>query len=46
MTAIDIMIRSDCNLVNACKRIIDLPNDDLNEVDFIVVGGGVAGKII
>lgn len=44
MTAADIMIRSDCFLVDSCRRVVDRPHADGEEVDFIVVGGGVAGK--
>jgi hypothetical protein len=44
MTAADIMIKSDCFLIDSCRRVIDQPYDDIDEVDFIVVGGGAAGK--
>lgn len=44
MIAADIMLRSDCFLMDSCRRITDQHIDDLHEVDFIVVGGGVAGK--
>jgi len=44
MTAADILIRSDCALIDSCRRVVDKPHDDVDEVDFIVVGGGVAGK--
>lgn len=43
MNAADILIRSDCLLINSCKRVVHDPINDLAEVDFIVVGGGVAG---
>jgi len=46
MTAADTMIRSDCLLVDPCRRVIDRPHDDVEEVDFVVVGGGAAGKDI
>lgn len=44
MTAIDSMVRSDCFLVDSCRRVVYRPSDNVEEVDFIVVGGGVAGK--
>lgn len=44
MTAADIMVRSDCNLIDSCRRVVDEPNDNVEEVDFIVVGGGASGK--
>lgn len=44
MTAADIMIRSDCQLVDSCRRVVDQSYDNVEEVDFIVVGGGVGGK--
>ena len=44
MVAADIMIRSDCALIDSCKRVTDNPQDGVDEVDFIVVGGGAAGK--
>lgn len=44
MIAADILIRSDCALINSCRRVVDQPHDDVDEVDFIVVGGGVGGK--
>lgn len=46
MNAADILIRSDCQLIDSCKRVVHDPINDLAEVDFIVVGGGVAGKQI
>lgn len=45
MIAADILIRSDCTLIDSCRRVVDQPHNDVSEVDFIVVGGGVAGKI-
>lgn len=44
MIAADILIRSDCTLIDSCRRVVEQPPDDDDEVDFIVVGGGVAGK--
>jgi len=44
MIAADILIRSDCALIDSCKRVIEQPHDDIDEVDFIVVGGGASGK--
>lgn len=44
MITADIMVRSDCNLIDSCRRVVDQPNDDIEEVDFIVVGGGAGGK--
>lgn len=46
MIAADIMIRSDCNLVDACRRVVDRPQKDYEEVDFVVVGGGTGGKYL
>jgi len=46
MIAADILIRSDCALIDSCRRVVEQPHDDLDEVDFIVVGGGVAGKLV
>ncbi|CAI6360331.1 unnamed protein product [Macrosiphum euphorbiae] len=46
MTAADILIRSDCALIDSCRRVVDQPHDDVEEVDFIVVGGGVAGPVV
>lgn len=46
MIAADILIRSDCALIDSCRRVVEHPYDDFDEVDFIVVGGGVAGKKI
>lgn len=46
MIAADILIRSDCALIDSCRRVVEQPQDDLDEVDFIVVGGGVAGKLV
>lgn len=44
MAAADTMVRSDCFLVDSCRRVVYRPSDDVEEVDFVVVGGGVAGK--
>jgi len=46
MIATDALITSDCALVNPCKRVTDRPYDGVEEVDFVVVGGGVAGKYV
>ncbi|XP_026806318.1 glucose dehydrogenase [FAD, quinone]-like isoform X1 [Rhopalosiphum maidis] len=46
MIAADILIRSDCVLIDSCRRVIEQPHDDVDEVDFIVVGGGVAGPVV
>ncbi|KAF0772820.1 glucose dehydrogenase [Aphis craccivora] len=46
MIAADILIRSDCALIDSCRRVVEQPHDDLDEVDFIVVGGGVAGPVV
>lgn len=44
LTSADIMIKSDCSLIDTCSRITDVNLDDYQVADFIVVGGGVAGK--
>ncbi|XP_015365792.1 PREDICTED: glucose dehydrogenase [FAD, quinone]-like isoform X3 [Diuraphis noxia] len=46
MIAADILIRSDCALIDSCRRVIEQPHDDIDEVDFIVVGGGVSGPVV
>ncbi|KAE9544183.1 hypothetical protein AGLY_001362 [Aphis glycines] len=46
MIAADILIRSDCALIDSCRRVVEQPHDDHDEVDFIVVGGGVAGPVV
>ncbi|XP_025422177.1 glucose dehydrogenase [FAD, quinone]-like isoform X3 [Sipha flava] len=46
MVAADILIRSDCYLIDSCRRVVEQPNADEEEVDFVVVGGGVAGPVI
>lgn len=47
MTSADIMIRSDSTFTDPCSRITNDNQDnnsEVDEVDFIVVGGGVAGN--
>ncbi|XP_050526375.1 glucose dehydrogenase [FAD, quinone]-like [Daktulosphaira vitifoliae] len=46
MTVADILIRSDCHLVNGCRKIVDNLDDTIEEADFIVVGGGVGGSVV
>ncbi|XP_025192925.1 glucose dehydrogenase [FAD, quinone]-like isoform X2 [Melanaphis sacchari] len=46
MNAADILIRSDCSLVDSCRRVTDHSHDDVDEVDFIVVGGGASGPVV
>lgn len=45
MIAADILIRSDCYLIDSCRRVVEQPNAEVEEADFVVVGGGVAGDI-
>ncbi|XP_050443713.1 glucose dehydrogenase [FAD, quinone]-like isoform X3 [Adelges cooleyi] len=47
MSTIETLISSDCNLVDACRRVVDRSDDvDQEQVDFIVVGGGAAGPVV
>lgn len=49
MSLIEIIIRAQCSISDPCRRVKSIANQNAkefleDEYDFIVVGGGVAGK--